>query len=367
MKRILCETTIVRNPNQLAMKNLNRLAVFVFTAAMLYSCGATHNLTMNATAPAPVTLSSNVKRIGVLNRSLPSEGNKIADQIDKVLSVEGKQLDSLGSEAALHALVVELGRNHTIEEAVLLDDMVEFRKGLGIFPARLSDLEVAYLCETYGVDALFSLEFYDTNTQVNYETVMINVPNNLGIKVAVPGHKLRLDTQIKNGWRIYDLNQADIMDQFILQDQVVSVGSGINPVEAYRAIAGRKEAVLENSMRMGSNYAYRIQPYQRRVSRQYFVRGTDKFKIAMRRAQAGQWNDAALLWEEETLHNDSKIAGRACYNMAIINEINGNLDQAIDWASRSYTDYENRLALNYLSVLRNRKRQQQVLEHQLSR
>ena len=364
---MLCGTSLVRNPNPINMKNIKRLAAFVFIAMLLLSCSATHNLTMNATEPAPVTLSPNVKRIGVLNRSLPSEGNKIADQIDKVLSVEGKHLDSLGAEAAVKALVAELGGNHKIEEALLLDDLAEFRKGLGIFPARLSDQEVAYLCETYGVDALFSLEYYDTDTMVQYEATMIRIPNNLGVKVAVPGHKLRLDTQIKNGWRIYDLNQADIADQLIMRDQIVSVGSGINPVRAYEAITGRKEAVLANSMRMGRNYAYRIQPYQRRISRQYFVRGTDKFQIAMRRAQAGKWNDAALLWEEETFHHNAKIAGRACYNMAIINEINGDLDQAIDWASKSYTDYDNRLALRYLNVLRNRQQQQRVLEHQLSR
>lgn len=41
--------------------------------------------------------------------------------------------------------------------------------------------------------------------------------------------------------------------------------------------------------------------------------------------------------------------------MAIINEINGDLDKAIEWASKSYTDYGDKLALRYLNLLKNRK------------
>ena len=53
--------------------------------------------------------------------------------------------------------------------------------------------------------------------------------------------------------------------------------------------------------------------------------------------------------------------------MGIINEINGDLDAAVEWTSKSYTDYKNKLALRYLNVLkyrieRNRQLQQQLKE-----
>ena len=38
--------------------------------------------------------------------------------------------------------------------------------------------------------------------------------------------------------------------------------------------------------------------------------------------------------------------------MAIINEINGDLDSAIDWAAKAYADYKNKKALSYLKTLR---------------
>ena len=94
----------------------------------------------------------------------------------------------------------------------------------------------------------------------------------------------------------------------------------------------------------------RILPYWIRVSRDYFVGGNDNFATDKRKAQAGNLDGAAAIWKQETKNPDGTLAGRACYNMAIISEINGNLDEAIQWAQKSYEDYKIRLALHYLNV-----------------
>ena len=72
-------------------------------------------------------------------------------------------------------------------------------------------------------------------------------------------------------------------------------------------------------------------------------------------AQTGNWTEAAKIWETETRNPDPKVAGSACYNMAIINEINGDLDAAIGWAQKGYENYANRLSLYYVNILKNRK------------
>jgi hypothetical protein len=50
--------------------------------------------------------------------------------------------------------------------------------------------------------------------------------------------------------------------------------------------------------------------------------------------------------------------------MAIINEINGDLDGAIQWAQKAYENYNIRLALQYVNILRNRKAQNDLLKSQ---
>jgi hypothetical protein len=140
-------------------------------------------------------------------------------------------------------------------------------------------------------------------------------------------------------------------------------------VTAVSAVKGRKENVLSISNQIGSDYAEIILPYQSCVRRNYYVKGTENFVIAKRKAQTGKWDEASSYWSKEVNNPKSKIAGRATYNMAIINEINGELDKAISWAQESYENYNNKSALYYVNILRDRqaridelKMQQQLSE-----
>ncbi|QLG46745.1 DUF6340 family protein [Costertonia aggregata] len=349
------------------MKNLFRFLGLFTLMICLGACSATNRLTMGVTEPARIPLDSDITKIGIINRSIPSDGNKVVDEIDKILSLEGKNLDKDGAEAAITGLADELERGDRFEAIKIINDGELQRKGLGVFPAALPWETVEKICKENDVDILFSLEFYDTDTKANYEVSMVTLPNNLGINTKVPGHKVELNTVIKNGWRVYDPLGKVILDEYVSTDYLNSRGAGINPVKAVETIIGRKEGVQQLSNVSGADYALNTKPLRRRVSRDYFVRGTDNFIVAKRRAQTGDWNGAADLWENEIEHSKMKIAGRAHYNMAIINEINGDLEKAIEWASKAYSDYGNNMALRYVNILKSRMAQKRELNRQLSK
>lgn len=349
------------------MKILNLIFAFASFGLLLSSCSATNQLTMSAKQPAPVHIASDVQHIGIINRSLPAEGNSGIDTIDKILSAEGKNLDKHGAEAAIGSVKSELQRLQRFDNVVVLEDIPEVRKGLGVLPAALTWDQVDRICEEYDVDVLFSLAFYDTDTKASIQATEMDLPNPVGIKVKVPAVALTLRTQIQNGWRIYDPASKQILDEYSFNNNLVSSGQGINPMKAIKTIMNRKEEVVETSSHVGDYYARRITPQSKRVTRDYFVKGTDKFEIAMRRAQSGKWDNAAELWKEEVSNPDGKIAGRACYNMAIINEINGDLDKALEWAQTSYADYDTKEALRYINILKYRKSQMRQLNNQLAK
>jgi hypothetical protein len=52
--------------------------------------------------------------------------------------------------------------------------------------------------------------------------------------------------------------------------------------------------------------------------------------------------------------------------MAIINEINGDLDAAVHYASKSYTDYKNKMALQYLHILKHRIEKNKQMQQQMA-
>lgn len=341
------------------MKNYT---VIILLSIILASC-KTNELYINVLQPAPVTMTPGIKKIGVINRSIPTDETKLVDALDKVLSLEGTDLDKDGAWESIAGLTEELKANERFNEVKLLND-IDFRASrIGILPPPLAGRIVDSICAVTGSDALFALERFDTDTKVSYSTPGGKIETPLG-NLPVLGLQVSMQTIIKTGWRIYTPAPSDILDEFSFAESLVFTGKGINPVAAVAALTGRKDAIKEVSRNAGHTYALRILPYRLSVTRDYFVKGTDNFKIAKRKAQTGKWDEAGTLWEKETDNPKSRIAGRACYNMAIINEINGSLDNALGWAQKSWEDYKTRPALRYVRILENRKYNDELLQIQ---
>lgn len=176
-----------------------------------------------------------------------------------------------------------------------------------------------------------------------------------------------METLVKTGWRIYSPADRAILDEFIVAESIVFGGRGGSAVAAVSGIIHRKDAVKEVSRKAGNIYAMRLIPYRLRVNREYFVKGTSSFKTAKRLARLGRWDEAGELWNLETEHPKRKVAGRAHYNMAIISEINGDLDNAVSWAQSAYAKYKIKRGLYYVRILENRRYERDLISYQEER
>ncbi|MDQ3190032.1 MAG: DUF6340 family protein [Bacteroidota bacterium] len=351
------------------MKNTKTFNLILIIALLLpivlFSCSKRNYLRLTVTEPAPVGVPNYIKRVGIVDRTLPASENEKIQQIDNILNLKGKSFDKDGANAAVTGLAEALRWNERFAEVKLIDTVRVRNPGLGIFPSPLSWNEVRQICQENGVDALFTLAVYDTDAKVAYRATPVEINGPFGVKVPGLEHHVSIATLIKTGWRIYDPVSELILDEFYLNNIHNSSGIGINPLRAAEAIIGRKDAVLQISKGLGESYSSRILPFNLRVTREYFVRGTLNFRIGKRMAQTGNWNGAAELWQREVTSSRRRIAGRAHYNMAIINEINGDLIAAMDWASTSYTNYRNRHALRYLNILGRRMERFEQLQRQM--
>jgi len=328
--------------------------LFILSSVIITGCSSTNWLTLSVIEPAPITVPSYIKNIGIVNRSLASEENSQINKIDQVLSIESADLDLEGAKESIHGVLDELSKNNRFTNVRFLANVDIKGSGLAVFPAPIAWETVEKICKENKMDALFVLEVFDTDTKISYTSNPVTIQGPLGVDIPAIEHHAYMNTLVNTGWRIYDPQSRNLLDEYSVSESIESSGKGINPAVAAAALMGRKEAVKQCSYTGGQTYAYRILPYNIRVSRKYYVRGSDNFKIAKRRAQTGNWDGAAELWEREIGNSKRKIAGRAHYNMAIINEINGNLDEAIQWARKAYTDYKNRLALDYVNILEGR-------------
>ena len=332
------------------MKNFLPLILF---AIIFSSCASTESMHLSVLQPAPVSLPSYIKNVAAVNRTQVAKKSKVYDAIDKIVTLEGAKTDQDAAEETLIGLTDELKKNSRFDEIKMADSSLTTNTP-GMFPAPLPWDVVEKYCDDNNADALFSLELFDTDSKIDYSIYKTTIKTPFGTIPSIE-QQANMHTLVKAGWRIYDLRDKEILDEAAVARSVNFYGRGMNPLLAAQALINRKEAVKQVGNIAGHAYAFRIIPLWVRVSRNYYVRGTNNFKIGKRKAQTGNWDDAAKLWQEEINNPKRKVAGRACYNMAIINEINGHLDEAIKWAQRSYENYNNHQALYYVSILKNRQ------------
>ncbi len=151
-----------------------------------------------------------------------------------------------------------------------------------MFPAPLSWDVVEKYCDDNNADALFSLELFDTDSKIDYSIYKTNIRTPFGTVPSIE-QQANMHTLVKAGWRIYDLRDKEILDEAAVARTITYHGRGMNPLLAAQALIDRKEAVKEVGNAAGHAYAFRIIPLWIRVSRNYYVRGTNNFKIAKRK------------------------------------------------------------------------------------
>jgi hypothetical protein len=338
--------------------------LYVFLVLLTVSSCKTNLVYISVLHPAPVSVRGNAQTAGLLNRAIPDPANARLNELHNALGANTKAITQEGSAQALDGLRNALVENKRFNSIKTIQRPNCYSSVVGAFSPPLSWDEVREICQRDGIDVLFVLEVFDTRLRIPPPPVPV-VPQTPGeIINGVVNTQVPITTDIKTGWRIYDPVQNTINDEIYLNNSFTFSAGVLNAPQAVSALMGRKEMIKQTADQLGRNYASRIIPYWQRVSRDYYVKGTPSFRTAMRRARSGNWDGAGELWKSETNHRKRKIAGRACYNMAIISEINGELDEAIKWAQRAYEDYNNRLALGYIRILRNRQAKERVLEFQ---
>lgn len=346
------------------MNNLFYFIAVIFFIA-LGSCTSTNRVYISVQEPAPVTLPGHIQSVAVINRTTPSEKTGALNDIYRVMSLESEALIREGSAATVSGLVGELSNSQRLAEVVRADSADVSSFGAGVFPAPLDWDKIKKICRETRTDAVFSLELFDTESKIDYAMDTVHQKTILG-DVPLIEHQVHMNTLVTTGWRMYDPGAHTVLDESSISRNLNFYGKGVNPAAAAKALIGKSEAVKRVGMDAGKLYAAKINPFWLRVHRNYFVRSKNSaFDLAKRKAQTGNWDEAAEIWLAETKNPDPKTAGRAYYNMAIIHEINGQLDEAISWAQKSYENYKIRLGLDYVRILRQRKENEKLLAVQI--
>jgi hypothetical protein len=301
---------------------------------------------VNVLKPADVAFPEHVKKIAVTNRNLPDKKeDKLLNIAEGILSGEGLFVDREGGAECLSGFMYTLSQTPRFETVHAAG--VELKgTGTGIFPVPLSWEAVNEICQKNNSNALAILEVFDSDSRIDYATRPKTIKDKEGNSQTITEHLASRKIRVTTGWRVYDPQLQKVIDEYRTVDEMGFDAVGNSPEQAASRLPLKREAVKRTGNYAGANYATRISPQWIRVTRSFYT-------------------GAAESWKKLVETADKKTAGRACYNMALFCEIEGKLGVALEYANRSYQDFGNKNARNYISVLNQRIAEDNRLKQQM--
>ena len=347
-------------------KNLPLILIFIVSITFAVSSCKTKSLSVRVLKPADIYVPGKIKTLAVVNRSLPAkgDGSRVVNILEGLVTGEGIFVDRNASERCVSGLADGLVNSPRF--SVTVPTGLDIRgTGTAQFPEPLKWSEVEQICNDYSAEGLILLETFDSNISRNFGTRQKTRKED-GKDINYTEHIASVDVSINAGWRIYFPSERKIVDQNVFVDRKGWDGTGLTKIEAGRKLPKPERAVEDAGYFAGTQYAHRISPMWIWVSRKYYVKGNDDFKDARYKVQSKKWEDAALIWKRYVNDPDTKIAGYACYNMALASEVMGEFDIALDWAQKAYSDYYLKSAREYINILENRIREAEALNRQMN-
>jgi len=307
---------------------------------------AAPTMNFNVIIPALIDVPDHIKVAAMIDRTL--EEDETSNVIESVLTGEMFGEDKLATQILMDGVHAMLKNAATIS----LKRTTEVYPGgssiSAAFPDPMSWAEIDTLCEKYQVDAIVAIEKFDSDF------------------IIVPG--VNQTATVKAGIRMYDPASKSIVDQYQYSHQE-SWGSGQLTLEtAINGLISKTAAIKEASYEAGIEYGRRLSPTWYRISREYYrkSKGDDVFAEGARMMEVNDWDAAkeALFQAVENGHRKTK--GKAAHNMAVIFEIEGNLEDAKGWAQEAWGKYKNKDSRDYLYDLNIRIKENARVNEQMN-
>jgi tetratricopeptide (TPR) repeat protein len=215
--------------------------------------------------------------------------------------------------------------------------------------------DVKYLCKTYKTDALVSLDLLETSVQTDIKKdVSFYEVTNIGY-ITEDVEKATMKIKYKAHISVYN-SLAKILTGYVLTDTLYWEDSDRSIIKLFEKFTPVKEALMETGIAIALDFADEITPNWERDKRDLFVRGDKRFREALLFIKNNELEKAVNILNEVLQQAESeKVKSEAEFNLALLYELQGELDQAVEWAQKSYETMNRNNTYNYLEMLKERK------------
>ena len=336
----------------------------LFLLLLIMACNT--SIPMEVLRPADIVLDSNIQKIALMDRSKPSSG--FLNVLEGLISGEGIGQDREGRERAMMGLSAILANTPRFE-VVQTGISMEGTRGGQRMAIPLDWSEVERICNSVGADALVVIESYDSDYFSSANEEERKKKDDEGNEIIEKYWTSRANLNIRIGWRIYDPSKRILVDEYTADAGENYSGQGDSQEAALDRLPNPLNSSRNISFNVGGIYAERIAPVFITINRTIYNKGKKPHKEAMKRAseymKVGNWDRAADIWFDLSSSADPKTAGKACVNLAIAYEREGDFEHAMEFAEKALFFHQFNKARYYFDQLNMRMREEDRANQQM--
>lgn len=332
------------------------LPVLGIVALTTVGCG-TATISFSVLTPAPITIPQDIQTIVVIDRAMPEDTDM--NRLESILTLEGPRLNRAARQNVMEGLRMSL-TNSTRYNVIVSNDVFIGSSNGNILPEPLPWNLVDELAQRHNADVLICLEAFDAD--------FIVAAVKLGSLLSTESEAAGVAT-VNAGFRMYWPSKRFIADEYKFKHVADWNTGGHAIVTAINTMRIRQDAISNASREAGLVYGERITPAWYRVSREYYKRGGSNTSLAAgaRMMELNDWDKAVFTLTKATETGNTKSRGKAAHNLAIVNEILGDLTAAKEWTTVAWGMYKVRKSKEYGYILTNRIQEQESLNAQLQK
>ena len=336
------------------MSKLNTYQIFLFclVAFTMGSCKSYYTaLNIETPRPAKEEFPADIQSIALMNRSMDNQFLlHREDSLQMHFYRNGYQLsevvlDSLAADTTIRALAELMFESGRYDVVVPLKRNIERNIAYNLIPDTLSPLLISQLCNQYNTDALMVMEQFSTKVMTDYSEDKF-IDRYSGTTYSFYAS---LDLKYDALFRIYKPGSKILNIQ--LSDTIYWESADVNQLRLFSKLPSIKQAVINAGIKIALEVDGKISPFWESEKRGYYLFDlqNDSGKQLL---NENKTEEAKAFWMGKAQSTKKKIKSRAEFNLALANELEGNIDQAIEWGLKSYyTHYERRIEV-YLKKLK---------------
>jgi len=315
------------------------LLIFIFIIPVIIRLQAAE-IRFEVRRPSIISVPAHIQSIAIIDHSLQTKASR--NIIEEGLTGELPGEDKIASQYAINGLI-EMLQNSGRFSVVRTGKIILKTGKANEFPSPLNWGEIEKFCTEFKVDAVISLELFDSDYIIPTGMAFVSI----GFRLYDPGQKLILD-------------QNQFKHEIVMGDQVRSVAGAIN------RMVDKNNAIRNVSYDAGYIYGQRISPSHFTVIREYYRKSKrdQNLKAGARMMEVNDWESAIESLNIAIVSGKRKTKGRAAHNLAVIYEIKGDLAEAKKWAQEAWGKYKNKDSRNYAFILGERMTEQNILKYQ---